>query len=281
MYPQKQTFLILGLSRSGRAVTEFLLARGATCYVYDDIAGERIESTAQALAEKGAKRAEKEELGSMADKCDILVLSPGIPIDHPLAVAFKRKGKSVVGETEIAARYMRCLVVAITGTNGKTTTVSMLTDVLNKSGLTAKACGNVGTPMVEFCSLSEEDCACLDALLQPYINGSKKFSPGEDEIEDIPLLIESEYPQAALAEQIKEGMTYSQVVEILGSEGVFVPRRSEKVVYKTEKFWMMTDNFHLNIIFKDTSPNYADPYDLSNMEDWVVIKITNKQYIWK
>lgn len=162
MYPQRQTFLILGLSRSGKAVAEFLLARGATCYIYDDVAGERIEITAKALTEKGAKRADKEDLPTMAEKCDVLVLSPGIPIDHPLAVAFKRKGKAVVGETEIASRYMRCLVVAITGTNGKTTTVSMLTDVLNKSGLTAKACGNVGTPMVEFCSLTEEDVAVAE-----------------------------------------------------------------------------------------------------------------------
>ncbi len=162
MYPEKQTFFILGLSRSGRAVTEFLLAREATCYIYDDIAGERVERTVEELVKKGAKQVKKEDLASMSETCDILVLSPGIPIDHPLAVAFKRKGKAVVGETEIATRYMRSQIIAITGTNGKTTTVSMLTSILNESGLVAKACGNVGTPMVEFCNLTEKNVAIAE-----------------------------------------------------------------------------------------------------------------------
>jgi UDP-N-acetylmuramoylalanine--D-glutamate ligase len=79
---------------------------------------------------------------------DILVLSPGVPIDHPLAVAFKRAKKSVVGETEIAARLFKGLSVAVTGTNGKTTTVSMIEKVLRDSGFHALACGNIGTPMI-------------------------------------------------------------------------------------------------------------------------------------
>lgn len=162
MYPEKQTFFILGLSRSGRAVAEYLLARGAVCYLYDDVVSERVERTLESLIEKGAKRVQKEELTGMCETCDILVLSPGIPIDHPIAVAFKRKGKAVVGETEIASRYMRGQVVAITGTNGKTTTVSMLTAVLCESGCVAKACGNVGTPMVDFCNLTEKDVAVAE-----------------------------------------------------------------------------------------------------------------------
>lgn len=79
----------------------------------------------------------------MQEICDALVLSPGIPIDHPTAVAFKRSGKAVVGETELAARYMRCPVVAVTGTNGKTTTVSMLEKILSEGGYKAQACGNI------------------------------------------------------------------------------------------------------------------------------------------
>ena len=162
MYPEKQTFLILGLSRSGRSATEYLLARNATCYIYDDIAGERVERTAAELVEKGAKRTTEELLPSMCDICDVLVLSPGSPIDHPIAVSFKRKGKAVVGETEIASRMLKCPIVAITGTNGKTTTVSMLTEILTAGGYNAKACGNVGTPMIDFCSLGVTDVAVAE-----------------------------------------------------------------------------------------------------------------------
>ncbi len=162
MYPEKQIFLVLGLSRSGRAAAEFLLARGASTYIYDDVVSERIERTARELIEKGAKRVEKEALSRISELCDVLVLSPGIPIDHSLAVAFKRSGKAVVGETELAARYMRCPVVAITGTNGKTTTVSMLTDILCAGGYQAKACGNVGTPMLDFCDLPKNGVAVAE-----------------------------------------------------------------------------------------------------------------------
>ncbi len=156
MYPSKQSFLVLGLSRSGKSATEFLLSKNAAVYIYDDLSGERIEQTAIELEKQGAKRITKTDLESMPKRCDVLVLSPGIPIDHPIAVSFKRGGKSVVGESEFAAIYMRCPIVAVTGTNGKTTTVSMLTDVFNRGGMGAKACGNIGTPMLDFHNMTEE-----------------------------------------------------------------------------------------------------------------------------
>lgn len=162
MYPEKQIFLVLGLSRSGRSAAQFLLSRGGKVYIYDDITSERVEKTARELEAKGAIRVQEEQLSKTSEVCDVLVLSPGIPIDHPLAVAFKRNKKAVVGETEIAARYMRCPVIGITGTNGKTTTVSMLTDILCAGGYQAKACGNVGTPMIDFCDLEERGVAVAE-----------------------------------------------------------------------------------------------------------------------
>ncbi len=162
MYLKKQTFFVLGLSRSGRAAAEFLLRRGASVYIYDDLAGERVEQTALALEGQGAKRVQKEDIPSVGERCDALVLSPGIPVDHPTAVAFKRSGKAVLGEAELAALYMRCPVLAITGTNGKTTTVSMLAEVLSRGGLFAKACGNIGLPMLDFCDMQEEEIAVAE-----------------------------------------------------------------------------------------------------------------------
>ncbi len=162
MYLKRQTFLVLGLSRSGRAAAEFLLCRGASVYVYDDIAGERVERIAVKLIEQGAKRLTKEELPLSVEKCDALVLSPGVPVDHPTAVAFKRGGKAVIGEAELAAYFMRSPVLAVTGTNGKTTTVSMLTEILQKGGYSAKACGNIGLPMLDFCNMTEEELAVAE-----------------------------------------------------------------------------------------------------------------------
>ena len=162
MYLIRQTFLVLGLSKSGKAAAEFLLARKATVYVYDDIVGERMDQTVRALEGAGAKRLKKDELSRAHEICDVLVLSPGIPIDHAVAVAFKRAGRSVVGETELAARYLNCPMIAVTGTNGKTTTVSMLAEVLTKGGLCAEACGNIGVPMLGLCDNKQLDVAVAE-----------------------------------------------------------------------------------------------------------------------
>lgn len=162
MYPKRQSYLVLGLSRSGRAATEYLLSRGAKVYIYDDVVSERVEQTAKALSQSGANVTSKEDLEKTCESCDVLVLSPGIPIDHPIAIAFKRSGKAVVGESELAARNMICPIIAVTGTNGKTTTVTMLTEILKKGGLDAKACGNIGAPMIEYVGMSQDEVAVTE-----------------------------------------------------------------------------------------------------------------------
>ena len=162
MNVKKQVFLVLGLSRSGEAAAEFLLSRGAKVYVYDDMDSGKIRETRDALVQKGAIALEKEGLNETVGACDGLVLSPGIPIDHPLAVAFKRAKKAVLGETELAARFFRGIAVGVTGTNGKTTTVSMIEKILQDAGLAAQACGNIGTPMLGVVDGNEEKVAVAE-----------------------------------------------------------------------------------------------------------------------
>ena len=162
MYPANQSFLVLGLSRSGVAAAEFLLSEGAETYVFDDVRGGAVEKAVQSLTEKGAKTVNESLLPELINRCHALVLSPGIPVDHPLAVAFKRAGKAVIGETELAARYLKCCVLAVTGTNGKTTTVSMLAEMLAAGGIKATACGNIGVPMLSCRNLAERDVAVAE-----------------------------------------------------------------------------------------------------------------------
>ena len=162
MYPKQQSFLVLGLSRSGTAVAEFLLSKGGKVYLYDDVVSSGLEKTIAGLESLGGVRVKKEDLLKMQESCDALVLSPGIPIDHPVAVSFRRAGKGIVGESELAARYMRCLTVAVTGTNGKTTTVSMLEKIFTDNGQRAEACGNVGSPMIKHIELGADDIAVAE-----------------------------------------------------------------------------------------------------------------------
>ena len=150
MYYSMQTFLVAGISRSGAAAAEFLIKRHARAvYLYDDIPDDGVRNNIARLTELGCRALSKDELAARADECDVLVLSPGIPIDQALPVLFRKKRKAIVGETELAAREMRCPIIAVTGTNGKTTTVSMIEHVLDRCHKRAVACGNVGRPMLD------------------------------------------------------------------------------------------------------------------------------------
>lgn len=150
MYPSRQSFLVFGLSRSGVAAAEFLLSKKAEVFVYDDVKIGATERAIARLTKIGAKTLDEEAFRTASESIDVLLLSPGVPVDHPIAVAFKRRKKAVIGETELAALYIKCPVFAITGTNGKTTTVTMLTSILKEAGTEAFSCGNIGAPMTNF-----------------------------------------------------------------------------------------------------------------------------------
>ena len=150
-----QSFLVAGISRSGIAAAEFLLKKHAkTVFLYDDVQDDNVRNAIERLTAKGWLHLKKEEVFSHISDCDVLVLSPGIPIDHPLSVAFKKAGKTIVGEAELGARELHGPVIAVTGTNGKTTTVSLIGHILCAAGENAVVCGNIGKPVT----------SCLDEL---------------------------------------------------------------------------------------------------------------------
>ena len=148
MFFGNQKFLVAGLSRSGEGCANFLLNRGAQVYVYDDVVTDKVAQVIGALQAKGAVAVNSESLNDAVGICDVLVLSPGIPIDNALPVAFRKLGKAIIGEEELAAGYLRATAIAVTGTNGKTTTVSMLENVLAACGKKGVPCGNYGNPLI-------------------------------------------------------------------------------------------------------------------------------------
>ena len=147
MYFKNQKFLVAGMSKSGTAAAEFLLRRGAVTYLYDDVSGGAVEKNMRILEEKGAVVVREDSLSAALSECDILVLSPGIPIDHTLPVAFRKAGKRIIGESELGCLFLRAPLFAVTGTNGKTTTVTMLDEIFRAAGEKSVACGNIGLPL--------------------------------------------------------------------------------------------------------------------------------------
>lgn len=163
MYFKGQKFFVAGMSVSGESSARFLLERGAKVYIYDDVVGEKISKVYSELKELGARVVSADAIDTAVNECDVLVLSPGIPIDTAIPVAFRRQGKSIIGEEELAALFLRATPVAVTGTNGKTTTVTMINEMFTACGKNSVACGNNGNPLIkEVEKLSFDDFAVLE-----------------------------------------------------------------------------------------------------------------------
>ena len=141
---------VVGLGKTGMALARFLNKRGARVVVTDMAAEEDLGPQAQELRrmsiplEAGGHRAET-FLAS-----DLIVLSPGVPHTIAPVIQAQQSGIPVMGEIELAARFIREPIVAVTGTNGKTTTTELLGAMLKRSGLSVFVGGNIGNPLIGY-----------------------------------------------------------------------------------------------------------------------------------
>lgn len=142
-----QNFLVVGVSKSGCAVVEAIINSGGKCKFIEQGQTERIVDTINKLITKGAERVETEDYEQALKGVDVLVLSPGIPINHPIAVLAKQKAIRIIGELEFGFNAFLPKMVAVTGTNGKTTTVNLINAIIEESGRKSLLVGNVGVPL--------------------------------------------------------------------------------------------------------------------------------------
>jgi len=149
--------LVFGAGRSGLAAAQFLLARGAIVALTDQKPIEEWSAEARALKEQGVGLLPGEAPTWLLDQIELVVLSPGVPPGLiPIRYA-ERAGAEVIGEIELASRFLRGRIVAITGTNGKTTTTTLIGELLREAGLPTQVGGNIGTPLVSLVDSSRDD----------------------------------------------------------------------------------------------------------------------------
>jgi UDP-N-acetylmuramoylalanine--D-glutamate ligase len=159
---------VLGLARTGIPAARFLAERGAQVVGYDDRAWEELSDEARALQELGVElRVGPGHNFAGLDECTLIVLSPGLKIHHePLKSVLARceaRGAEVIGELEMAARHCPALMIAVTGTKGKSTTVKLIEEMLRACGIDAVRCGNTGTPLIaELPRLSPQSWAVVE-----------------------------------------------------------------------------------------------------------------------
>jgi UDP-N-acetylmuramoylalanine--D-glutamate ligase len=153
--------VVLGLGISGMEAAKLLKDKGAHVTVRDSAAN---NATVNQRAEALRRLAIRVELGEAIlarDRFDFCVLSPGINPNAPLVQKLRQAGLPMFGELEIAYRFCQCPIVAITGTNGKTTTTELIDAVLAAGGKRTKASGNIGTAF----SAAVRDSASLDVMV--------------------------------------------------------------------------------------------------------------------
>ncbi len=141
--------VVVGLARSGLAMARFLTSQGARVTVTDQATAAGLGPFAEQARRLGAGL----ELGGHRLEtflaADLVVISPGVPHDLPPLEKARRRGIPVIGEIELASRFIQIPLVAITGTNGKTTTTEMVGRILAASGRRVFVGGNIGNPLIE------------------------------------------------------------------------------------------------------------------------------------
>jgi UDP-N-acetylmuramoylalanine--D-glutamate ligase len=148
MYTRGKKFSILGAGRSGLAVARLLKKRRAKVFLSEQGKATNFADVKQELEEIGVEHEFGENTHRVLD-ADAIVISPGVPQDAPIVELARTKGIKIISEIEIAFEFCEAPIVAITGTNGKTTTTALIGEIFKHAGWSIQVAGNIGTPFAE------------------------------------------------------------------------------------------------------------------------------------
>ncbi|MEO8205866.1 MAG: UDP-N-acetylmuramoyl-L-alanine--D-glutamate ligase [Chthoniobacterales bacterium] len=148
--------VVLGLGRSGEAAALLLQGDGATVTVCDSASEAAVQAKADKLRTAGIRVLTGSDADTDPTVYDVGIISPGIDPIEPVVQNVIRKGIRMIGELELAFQKCPCPTVAITGTNGKTTTTELATEMLQRCGIRTIASGNIGLPFAEAVRDSKE-----------------------------------------------------------------------------------------------------------------------------
>lgn len=170
--------LVLGAGKSGVESARFLAARGAVVALHDRKAVEEWSEAAKALKPKHGVGLIGGDLPSwLLDQIDLVVISPGVPTNTIPARYVDRKDGEVIGEVELAFRFMKGRIVGITGSNGKTTTTALIGELLKHAGIPTQVGGNIGTPLLSLTDTSQDDGWTVAELSSFQLETIKDFRP--------------------------------------------------------------------------------------------------------
>jgi UDP-N-acetylmuramoylalanine--D-glutamate ligase len=169
--------LVVGLGKSGLAAAIFLRRQGAHVTVSDIRSAEALAKDIPALLDQGIN-VEAGGHGLLTfRRQDLIVVSPGVPLDTPELVQARNLGRPIIGELELAARFLKGQILAVTGSNGKTTTTSLIGEILEKSGIRTQVGGNIGVPVVALIEHSTDDTWNVLEVSSFQLETTEQFHP--------------------------------------------------------------------------------------------------------
>jgi len=174
---KNSSFTILGAGRSGIAIAKLLKRNGAKVFLSDGSDRPKLKYLDEELLKKEGI---DYELGKHSDKvfeCDVIIKSPGISPDKEIIVKAKQLNKKIYSEIEAAFWFCKAQVIAITGTNGKTTTTVLTGEIFKNARFDTKVCGNVGLAFSEIVSDVKEDSIVVVEVSSYQLNDIEEFRP--------------------------------------------------------------------------------------------------------
>ena len=169
--------LVVGLGKSGLAAALFLRRQGAQVTVSDVRSAAALAKEIPALIEEGIV-VEAGGHGLLTfRRQDLIVVSPGVPLETPELAQARSFGRPVIGELELAARFLKGKILAITGSNGKTTTTALAGEILKEAGLPTLVAGNIGVPVVGLIDESTADTWSVLEVSSFQLESTEQFHP--------------------------------------------------------------------------------------------------------
>jgi len=169
--------LVVGLGKSGVASALFMKAHGARVTVSDTKSGDELRNEIPVLLDHGITV----ETGGHGERTfrgqDLIVVSPGVPVDAPPLVQARSLGEAVIGEIELAAQFLPGPIVAITGSNGKTTTTTLTGEIMTAAGLSTLVGGNIGTPAISLAERAKPDTVIVLEISSFQLETIQTFRP--------------------------------------------------------------------------------------------------------
>ena len=169
--------LVVGLGKSGLAAALFLRHKGAVVTVSDVRSAESLAHEIPTLIEEGIM-VEAGGHGMMTfRRQDLIVVSPGVPMDTPVLEQVKKFGTPIIGELELAAQFLKGKILAVTGSNGKTTTTTLIGEILKEAGIPTLVGGNIGVPVVDLIEQSTDETWSVLEVSSFQLETTDEFHP--------------------------------------------------------------------------------------------------------